>query len=158
LDPPYEREIAFTEDQWRQRLDGHNKVTFVAAIPDSDDEPWVGTMSIVAPSEITFDYLAPVRNMDIGKDSYIYTLFGMWVRPEHRKRGLGKRLIEEGLEWIRKDNVKGGNIRKVLVLQVKEENDAGWALYGKWVSKFCRSRGRARTHGCPVTLRRRCVF
>ncbi|KIM81080.1 hypothetical protein PILCRDRAFT_821921 [Piloderma croceum F 1598] len=127
----YEREIAFTEDQWRQRLDGHNKVTFVATISDSNDEPWVATMSIVAPSEIIFDYLAPVRNTDVGKDSDIYVMFGMWVRPEHRRRGLGKRLIEEGLEWIRKDNVKDGKVPKVLVLQLKEENVAGWALYGK---------------------------
>jgi ribosomal protein S18 acetylase RimI-like enzyme len=126
----YEREIAFTEDQWRQRLDGHNKVTFIVN-PHSDDESWIATMSIVAPSETIYDYLAPVRNTDVGKDSDIYAMFGIWVRPEHRRRGLGRRLIEEGLEWIRKDNVKNGKVPKVLVLQLNEKNVAGWALYGR---------------------------
>jgi GNAT superfamily N-acetyltransferase len=126
----YEREIAFTDDQWRQRLDAHNKVTFVSSVADSDQKSWVATMSILTPSEITFDALAPVRDI-VGKDSYIYMLVGMWVRPEHRRRGLGERLIKQGFEWIRKDNMKDSKADKLLALQVTEDNDGGWALYGK---------------------------
>lgn len=60
-------------------------------------------------------------------------LVGMWIRPDHRRKGLGKRLIEEAFEWIRKDNATDGNMwkGKLLALQVTGDNDGGWALYGK---------------------------
>jgi GNAT superfamily N-acetyltransferase len=57
----------------------------------------------------------------------------MWVRPEHRRRGLGTRLIGEAFEWIRKENAKNGGIQKekVLALQITDGNDGGSALYGR---------------------------
>jgi GNAT superfamily N-acetyltransferase len=128
----YEREIAFTDDQWRDRLSTPSRATFIASIADSDQE-WVATMTILAPSEITFDVLAPLRGLGIGKDGDIYVLVGMWVRPDHRRKGLGKMLIEEAFEWVRKDNATDSNLRKekLLALQVTDNNDGGWALYGK---------------------------
>jgi len=128
----YERELAFTEDQWRERLSTHNRATFVASIADSNQD-WVGTLTILVPSEMIFDSLAPLRDIGVGKDGDIYMLVGMWVRPEHRRRGLGKRLVEEAFEWIRKHNLKDGEVRKdkLVVLQVSNNNGGGWALYDK---------------------------
>ena len=128
----YERELAFTEDQWRERLSTHNRATFVASVADSGQE-WVGTLAILVPSEMIFDSLAPLRDIGVGKDGDVYMLVGMWVRPEHRRRGLGKRLVEEACDWIRKHNLKDGEVwkDKTVALQVGNNNDGGWALYDK---------------------------
>lgn len=126
----YEREIAFTEHQWRERLSTDKRATFIAAVVDPDsDQEWVATTAVLTPSEMTFDALAPLRNIGVGKDGHIYILVGMWVRPEYRRRGLGKRMIEEVFEWVRRDGTVWKD--KFVALQVSENNDSGWALYGK---------------------------
>lgn len=125
----YEREIAFTEDQWRARLSTHDRATFIASVVDTTVEEWVGTASILVPSDMTFESLAPLRDAGVGEGSDIYVLVGMWVHPHHRKRGLGKRLVEETFEWIRRREV--GIKKRTIALQITDENEAGRVLYSR---------------------------
>lgn len=62
-----------------------------------------------------------------------YAVFAMWVHPEHRGKGIGKRLIKEGFEWVKRRREEGlhdeKNAKRTLLLEVHKENEAGVALY-----------------------------
>ena len=45
------------------------------------------------------------------------------VAPEHRRRGLGARLVEQAAEWARRDGARA------LFLEVARDNDTALALY-----------------------------
>ena len=122
----YEREIAFTEEQWRARLSAKSRITFIASIDQPyDNGIWVATATILAPSDLTFGALAPLRDVGVGGD--IYVLVGMWTMPEHRRRGVGKALIELAVKWIK---MRESKIEDVwLALQVAQGNDVAVEMY-----------------------------
>lgn len=131
----YERESAFTDAVWRSRLDSDDKVTIIASSLPSQSESgdeggWVGTVTILAPAMLFLSGFAlPKSVTERGVD--IYQLVGMWIHPEHRKRGLGKRLIEAGLDWIRRErtNDRGVPGEMVLMLKVVHHNNSAKSLY-----------------------------
>jgi GNAT superfamily N-acetyltransferase len=136
----YEREIAFTSEQWRKRLDGVDKIVIIASATDTvisggHDEPeteWVGTISIVASSELGGFQLLP-EEANVGKDTN-YGLLLVWVHPEHRGNGLAKRMIEAGFDWVRKhahQNDVMGDREKVVGLRVKKSNERAMEVYRK---------------------------
>jgi len=74
----------------------------------------VGTASILTPAMLQ-------------TKSAFYYLVGVWVDPEHRRRGLGRRLIEAGLNWVRE---RQGNDEGVTVkMEVDCDNERAKALY-----------------------------
>lgn len=125
----YEREIAFTEEQWRARLSADSRITLIASIEQPyDNGGWVATASVLAPSDLTFGALAPLRDVGVGGD--IYVLVGMWTMPEHRKRGVGKALVELAMKWIRARARRSEDGRnKWLALQVTEGNIVAREMY-----------------------------
>lgn len=70
----YEDEVERTEDEWRRRTAFPDGATFVAEV----DGRWVGTATGAAWERVS-DALG---------------LFGMWVTPEWRGRGIGERLVQ----------------------------------------------------------------
>ncbi|KAG1735185.1 acyl-CoA N-acyltransferase [Suillus lakei] len=133
----YEREIAFTPDIWAQRLTSCFKCTFIASVKDegSIGETWVGMISVLGPSELIPATLEPFERAGVGADWEMYFVAGMWVHPEHRGRGLGTRLVKEGLEWVRTNmdpkNDSEGRRDKMVLLLVGDDNESGRALYQK---------------------------
>lgn len=96
-----ERALARTDDDWRRyAFDGEASVTFVAL----RDGRFVG-MS---------------RGRVLGTDA---GLFGMWVAPDARRLGLGRRLVDEVVAWARTRCVAR------VVLEVAEDRPAPCALY-----------------------------
>ncbi|KAJ8591938.1 hypothetical protein M405DRAFT_813555 [Rhizopogon salebrosus TDB-379] len=133
----YEREIAFTPELWMKRLTSPFKRTFIASVKDEENssETWIGTVSILGPSELIPATLEPFERAGLGADWDMYMVVGMWVHPEHRGRGLGTHLMKEGLEWAGtnmdpKHNTEGRRDKMVL-LQVTGHNASGYALYQK---------------------------
>lgn len=103
----YEREIAFGDDDWRRRLggiDGRPGVTFI--------------------DEVTTE-AQPLGTAGIGftKRDPDPMLIGMWVRPEARGTGSGRRLVEAAIDWAKAQHASS------VVLWVVQTNDAAIALY-----------------------------
>jgi GNAT superfamily N-acetyltransferase len=138
----YARESAFTQEKWRQRLNSVHTATVVVyesqpPLVDEDVDAtisgkWVGIMTILAPSALR-EHIRP-KAVEVGEETQVYGLFGMWTHPEHRQKGLGRRLVEAGLEWVRTNNDPQhvtGSTDKVVALQVYEGNANAVALYRK---------------------------
>lgn len=98
----YAREVAFTEAQWRGRID-ERSVTFLA-YDESDDVTPAG--------------LAGVIVEDSAPD-----VVSMWVRPSFRGRGVGASLIEATSSWAKAHSFP------TLFLWVTESNAPARRLY-----------------------------
>jgi ribosomal protein S18 acetylase RimI-like enzyme len=99
-----EEEERLSESAWRERIaPSHSRVWIVEA---TNDDEFVG--------------MAVASLDDPSKTAY---LFGMWVEPESRRSGIGKRLVETVIEWGR----ARGAVR--IELEVNELTRPAVALY-----------------------------
>jgi GNAT superfamily N-acetyltransferase len=53
------------------------------------------------------------------------TLWGVWLDPAHRGRGVGRQLVATALDWARALEVRA------VYLEVVENEDPSWSLYGR---------------------------
>ncbi len=53
------------------------------------------------------------------------TLWGVWLDPAHRGRGVGRQLVSTALDWARAREVRA------VYLEVVENEDPSWSLYGR---------------------------
>ena len=53
------------------------------------------------------------------------TLWGVWLDPECRGRGVGRRLVQGALDWATSAGVRA------VYLEVVENEDPSWSLYGR---------------------------
>jgi ribosomal protein S18 acetylase RimI-like enzyme len=110
----YERELAFNDDAWQGRLAGfagHPGAVFAAvstATPTGTDEPAGAPVGIVGVG-------MPERT-----DAAIW---GMWVAPEGRRRGVAAQLLDTAESWA----VQSG--AQTATLWVHRANDRAQALY-----------------------------
>jgi len=97
-----ERELKFTEELWRERLANPGSGNWVAV--DSRDR-WVG-MTVAARIEGQF------------------RIFGMWVHPDQRGKGVGGVLLDAAIAWV-----DGVATRAPIVLEVNRRQAAAVRLY-----------------------------
>jgi GNAT superfamily N-acetyltransferase len=100
-----EREAAFPEDVWRQRAQGGPASTNFLARAGGIG---VGMAAVVAEPE-------PGRMQ----------LVGMWVDPDHRRRGVARALIGQAVGWSRDHQARE------LIAWVAEPNTAARTLYAR---------------------------
>lgn len=130
----YERELSLSYEQWRARLYSRDKVTIVAAASFQSKErlswqhKWVGMVTVIGPKILQkFGFKPPCS---VQGDSSYYCFMGIWVHPSHRGKGLGKKMIASGMDWIRADDVPDSGVEKrTLLLQVVPDNQAAIGLY-----------------------------
>ncbi|MGB0386881.1 MAG: GNAT family N-acetyltransferase [Ardenticatenaceae bacterium] len=95
-------------EEWKERLrhnDGLDSVTFLAC----EDDVSIGTATIVRGS------LTKTRHHGL--------VFGVYVRPSYRKRGVGQGLMEACTNWASQRGIK------ILKLAVVNTNSAAIQLY-----------------------------
>ncbi|KAJ6624516.1 hypothetical protein B0H10DRAFT_1784553 [Mycena sp. CBHHK59/15] len=129
----YEVQSTFTRERWRAVIDTKERFTIVARLVSFEEdgssnrilrEQWVGTASILMPEMIRAGSENPG-----GNESVAYAMVGMWVHPEHRRKGLGKRLIEVGMEWVRTQTEGMPDEARQVALEVHRHNGVAKALY-----------------------------
>ena len=97
----YAREAAFTEEQWRGRINDRS-VTYLAYLPENP-EP-AGLAGVYVPDGVA-------------------DVVSMWVRPSARGHGVGEALIGAAADWAKaRDHAS-------LLLWVTESNAAARRLY-----------------------------
>ncbi|TFK27598.1 hypothetical protein FA15DRAFT_160376 [Coprinopsis marcescibilis] len=141
----YAREVAFTEEQWRERIEPNSdKATFIATathmnLPEhsqdvatvTDEEQWIGSVSILGPDYLTkIPFTLPAAFEE--RDELWYMLVGTWVEPQFRGMGIGKRLMREALQWAtgsRGASPPNEVQKKCVLLRVHAQNTAAQMLY-----------------------------
>ena len=98
----YGREVAFTQEQWRDRILSDRSVTFFAYRPESP-----------VPAGLAGVYVA----------DGVADVVSMWVRPSARGRAVGDALIEATADWAKARD------HATLLLWVTESNAPARRLY-----------------------------
>jgi ribosomal protein S18 acetylase RimI-like enzyme len=98
-----ERELAFPEALWRERLSNPHSHNLVALVGPEDE--WCGMASAAL-----FD----------GQ----YHLFAMWVRSDARRRGVGGNLLDAAIAWVHRVEP-----RAPLLLDVNPRQESAVRLY-----------------------------
>ena len=101
----YEREAAFDEATWRARVSGSDPGPRAVFVDEIDGEA-IGTAAAL-------DFETDPAPM----------LVAMWVRPEARGEGVGRRLVDAAVEWVRH---RGAG---EMLLHVVHDNLAAISLY-----------------------------
>lgn len=99
----FQAEAAFTQEDWRRRLERSDAVTFVASEVGDDIGTVVGVASTEHPGEAR--------------------LVGMWVAPEARGRRVGEALGHAVLDWARSEGYEA------VRLTVADHNSSARRLY-----------------------------
>jgi len=141
----YARESAFTREQWVARVNTNGRQTFVAINNDNDN--WIGTLSVLCPEMLiggpkSTPYPAEISAAEEKGELDVLVIFGVWVRPGYRKRGVAQMLVQHTLETVRRHLISGldretepvgkQNVRRrAVLLRVGDDNGAAYSLYEK---------------------------
>ena len=125
FDSTYERELALNDAQWRGRLAsfaGHpGAVLAVFTVVATPTRVVAVTAAGARPNETV---AAPVGIVGVGlPEPTDATIWGMWVAPEGRRRGLGAELLDNAEAWA----VRSG--AETATLWVHRSNNEAQALY-----------------------------
>ncbi|MCX6391487.1 MAG: GNAT family N-acetyltransferase [Actinobacteria bacterium] len=79
---------------------------------------------------VAFDQGRPVGMAGIAREigqrrRHRATLWGVWLDPAHRGRGVGRQMVSTALDWARELEVRA------VYLEVVENEDPSWSLYGR---------------------------
>ncbi|EFE42627.1 GNAT family acetyltransferase, putative [Trichophyton verrucosum HKI 0517] len=151
----YERESAFTDEQWAQRLQNPMSRTFVAVCVDHVTEApsnvedveklksneWVGMVVLLGPKVVgpsmkyawdpflSMAWMQPDDERDFNDAEAATFAVSMFVLPEAARRGVGKMLVSRMMDSAKEDG-KRKSIGKLHVsLIVERDNDAAIRLY-----------------------------
>ncbi|KAI2852209.1 hypothetical protein CBS11350_687 [Aspergillus niger] len=137
----YEIESSLPDTEWIDRVSENGREIFIcAAKPTQNNQPnsqileqtttWVGQLTLRGPLSRE-DFILPEesgkKKPTGGKNQELWQMLSLFTLPDHRGRGLGKRLCQEALSYLAsyKDSPRELWVR----LMVKPENHATVSLY-----------------------------
>jgi GNAT superfamily N-acetyltransferase len=93
----YEREAAFGDDVWYQRLMNPKASSFLAI----QDSRIVGNLTLIGPLPYLAEDYSPASSTSTPEDIPVshWCTNGMFVLPEARRQGIAKALIERSIEF-----------------------------------------------------------
>lgn len=114
----YEQEVEFSEERWLKRLQNKDAIQFLATRSDQDQEPhkrieWIGMVVLVrkdtARAQTDYNLSQKIgtqedRQGHEAPNSFAFLVFqvnGLFVDPAYHGIGLGKRLIQRCLDFVR---------------------------------------------------------
>lgn len=103
----YEREVAFTPEQWKSRLRLSSKIHDAVAIAAVAENQFIGLLSSVIHE----------------RHSASAHMYQMWVSPEWRNRGVGTSLVNFVKNWATEKGIE------TLLLSVTTTNNEAVSLY-----------------------------
>jgi ribosomal protein S18 acetylase RimI-like enzyme len=108
----YEEEENLAEEEWKKRM---NSALFALS-----DDKLVGTITYVFSNRV--------------KSKHIARIFGVYVDPDHRGQGIGKKMLQNALDLIQKNK----HIVKVQLMVTKDQDvparlykDMGFVVVGQ---------------------------
>lgn len=127
----YDIESAFDEEVWEQRLCEKGNETFICAASHirSGDTEWVGQLTLRGPltrSEYDLPKESGQPPADPDENAELWQMLSLFNLPDHRGRGLGKRLCQEALLYLENERPA---LSLVVRLMVKPQNTATVHLY-----------------------------
>lgn len=127
----YDIESAFDDEVWEQRLCEKGKETFICAASHitSGNTEWVGQLTLRGPltrSEYDLPKESGQPPADLDENVELWQMLSLFNLPDHRGRGLGKKLCQEALLYLQNERA-ASNI--VVRLMVKPQNTATVHLY-----------------------------
>ncbi|POS79495.1 hypothetical protein DHEL01_v202117 [Diaporthe helianthi] len=127
----YDVESAFDDNVWEQRLCENGKETFICAASHitSGTTEWVGQLTLRGPLSRS-DYDLPEESgqppADPGEHVELWQMLSLFNLPDHRGRGLAKKLCQEALFYLENERPASS---LVVRLMVKPQNSAAVHLY-----------------------------
>ncbi|CAH0039968.1 unnamed protein product [Clonostachys solani] len=145
----YETEAQFSDEVWLSRINTPNKETFICAAVDEGSSgsidpstvplekcEWVAQVTLLGPVSAD-DYALPseASQPDVAsdKDEEKWQMLSLYTLPQHRGKGLGKRLCKETFQFLassRREYHGHGVPKQVRVrIMVKPDNHVTLGLY-----------------------------
>ncbi|KAH6881065.1 hypothetical protein B0T10DRAFT_494696 [Thelonectria olida] len=132
----YEIESALTEADWSSRLQEQDRENFICSATKIDPAgassvEWIGQLTIRGPIS-RHDFTLPEASgqplPDSDDQEERWQMLSLFTLPEHRGQGLGQKLCQEALRYLRENRLSP---TIVVRLMVKPENTATIHLYQK---------------------------
>lgn len=136
----YQHEKTNTFEQWRERINRPDRITLIAVAskdpantPSLEDSEWVGILGILTPEFFKNEWdtlpLDFQQKFAMWSGTSTHILISMWVHPEHRRKGLGRNLISQAVEWVKHRDLPAESKGSSIVLEVTKANVGVATLY-----------------------------
>ncbi|KAJ5380252.1 uncharacterized protein N7496_002680 [Penicillium cataractarum] len=136
----HEIESSLPDTEWVDRISENGREIFICAAKPTktsqsnsqipEQTTWVGQLTLrgpLSPEDFILPEESGQKKPAEGKDQELWQMLSLFTLPDHRGRGLGKRLCQEALSYLAsyKDSPRELWVR----LMVKPENHATVSLY-----------------------------
>jgi len=133
----YETEAAFSENEWIDRLTRPGSEIFICAATPLNDKgtgrdhvEWIGQVTLRGPMSEA-DFALPAESgqseQDPDTEEECWQMLSLFTLPEHRGNGLGAKLCQEAVDYLRTWRSSPQQVH--LRLMVKPENHITVNLY-----------------------------
>ncbi|KAK0445757.1 hypothetical protein EV421DRAFT_1708090 [Armillaria borealis] len=95
----YETAKSLPREKHVQRITSHDQVMVIVSHKATGE--WIAMSGVASPKILAeLDYPLPEVVYE-GRKGSGYLFVSLWVHPEHRRRGLAKRMFDRCIEWVR---------------------------------------------------------
>jgi ribosomal protein S18 acetylase RimI-like enzyme len=125
----YESEVSEPDDFWLDRLKFDRAFHLILGRHGAPESPkdlmqkeWVGFVVIIAPSRAGVESIGQPAAAE-------WEMAALYIQPELRGQGLGKRLVEATIEYVKEHGLVDGKTTPSCVTSVRHGNERALELY-----------------------------